>query len=148
MSKKRATRLTCLGEPLAAVWPMADSAGERSTLLAQDVIKSDPVPPLFINSDPKITAKSNWGSQTTAALTGLFHKSLFMRNTFVLDMCASKIDKKILDEAQAIARMKGFSDVNEFLSRVLKDSVKTKWRGGFFGKRKRLGKARVVSDAP
>ena len=65
-------------------------------------------------------------------------------------MCASKIDQKILNEAQAIARMKGFSDVNEYLSQVLKENLKTdkKWRGGFFGKRKRLGKARIVSDAP
>jgi len=46
--------------------------------------------------------------------------------------------------------MKGFSNVNESLSQVLKESVKTdkKWRGGFFSKRKRLGKARIVSDAP
>ncbi|MFQ5887797.1 MAG: hypothetical protein ACE5HY_03780 [Candidatus Hydrothermarchaeales archaeon] len=65
-------------------------------------------------------------------------------------MCASKIDEKILKEAREIARMKGFSDVNEFLRQAIKESLKTekRWRGGLFGKRKRLGKARIVSDAP
>ncbi len=65
-------------------------------------------------------------------------------------MCASEINEKILKEARQIARVKGFSDVNEFLSQAIKESLKTeeRWRGGFFGKRKRLGRARIVQDVP
>ncbi len=65
-------------------------------------------------------------------------------------MCASKIDERVLDEAREIARRKGFSDVNEFLSQAIRESLKAekRWRGGAFGRRKRLGRARIVSDAP
>ncbi len=65
-------------------------------------------------------------------------------------MSASKIDEKILQDAREVARMKGFSNVNEFLSLVIKESLKSerRWRGGAFGRRKKLGKARIVSDAP
>ena len=65
-------------------------------------------------------------------------------------MCASKIDEKVLDEAREIAKLKGFSDVNEFLSRAIRESLKAekRWRCGAFGRRKRLGKARIVNDTP
>jgi hypothetical protein len=64
-------------------------------------------------------------------------------------MCASKVDEKILKEAREIAKMKGL-DVNEFLSQTIKESLETekRWRGGFFGKRRRLGKARIVEEVP
>ncbi len=65
-------------------------------------------------------------------------------------MCVSKVNEKVLDEAREIAKMKGFSDLNEFLSQAIRESLKTekRWRGGAFGRRKRLGKARIVSDVP
>lgn len=65
-------------------------------------------------------------------------------------MCASKIDDKLLKEATEVAKLKGFSDVNEFLRQAIKENLKNekKWRSGLIGKRKRLGQARIVGDAP
>lgn len=65
-------------------------------------------------------------------------------------MCAYKISEKVLEEAKEIARMKGFSDINEFLSQAIRESLRAekRWRGGAFGRRRRLGRARIVSDAP
>jgi hypothetical protein len=60
---------------------------------------------------------------------GYDQKSLFMGTLLLLDMCTPKSDEKTLKEAREIAKMK-------------------RWRDGAFGKRKRLGKARIVSGTP
>lgn len=72
-----------------------------------------------------------------------FYREMFYRESTTLEKLLSNELERTIESVVDV-----LGDVSELKHEALLKNIVQKWRGGVFGQRKGLGKARVVSDSP